>query len=578
MDQTRLARLGRIACAASWLFLSPEVLTAASKPPLLLVYFVPNDREVIPGYVERLDAVMTEVQRFYRDGMNAAGFGALTFDLERDAQHRLAVHEVKGKLPMSSYGRNASDLVRAEVERALAATGLDANQRTVVIFQVLLEWKDGVATEVGPYVGGGSHLAGTAWVYDDALLDPKKLSSLEPGGYYARPCSIGEFNSHYIGGVAHELGHAFGLPHVAGPRLNPKHSLMGDGNHTYGQERRGEGGGTYLHAASALLLARARPFAGSTDSSAASSCDLDTLKAKFADGQLVLDGTVEPASLALGIVAYNDAVRIPADYDAQAAVSMVGASGKFTVKLDELEPGDYELRLQVCQTNGASTTSAFRYRVDSRRVPDLGPFSSSSVVLRRAMRALEEGNEARALAVAAELERGAEGDGEVSRQTRHFRWLLQPRSFRSPTAVPPEERQVHVSDLEFAAASVGWARPLRDRVHVENHSTCFLQVGGVFHERGLYAHAPSRYVLDLRGRWTKFTSGYGLQDGHDGSVVFVVKADGRELFRSARVVQHDERQLALETTGVERLELMVEDGGDGPANDWGVWLEPTLHR
>jgi hypothetical protein len=29
---------------------------------------------------------------------------------------------------------------------------------------------------------------------------------------------------------------------------------------------------------------------------------------------------------------------------------------------------------------------------------------------------------------------------------------------------------------------------------------------------------------------------------------------------------------------VQTLELIVDDGGDGNGNDWGLWLDPTLTR
>src|SRR5438445_701049 len=78
---------------------------AESKPALLVAYFVPSDRLAIPGYVERLDGVLTEVQRFYREGMKAAGYGSLTFDLARDKEGKLEVHTIQGKHPMHDYGR-----------------------------------------------------------------------------------------------------------------------------------------------------------------------------------------------------------------------------------------------------------------------------------------------------------------------------------------------------------------------------------------------------------------------------------------------------------------------------------------
>ena len=95
-------------------------------------------------------------------------------------------------------------------------------------------------------------------------MDPRLLSFKESRGYYHRPCSLGEFNSHYIGGVTHELGHAFGLPHACQRHddLQRGIALMGAGNHPYGNEHRGEGRGTCLTEASAMLLAYSRPFAG----------------------------------------------------------------------------------------------------------------------------------------------------------------------------------------------------------------------------------------------------------------------------------------------------------------------------
>jgi len=95
---------------------------------------------------------------------------------------------------------------------------------------------------------------------------------------------------------------------------------------------------------------------------------------------------------------------------------------------------------------------------------------------------------------------------------------------------------------------------------------------------GFYAHAPSSYVFNLGNHWKTFKSSYGLQDGHEGSVVFVVRGDDKELFRSTLISDRRLRQLEVDVTGVQRLELIVEDGGNGIGHDWGVWIEPVLER
>ena len=96
-------------------------------PPVRIVYFVTSDRQPIAGYQERLDRVMTEVQRFYREGMKAGGYGPRTFGLDRDEQDRLRIEVVNGRNPMQNYGRNDSQRVREEVKAALAGRSISGS-------------------------------------------------------------------------------------------------------------------------------------------------------------------------------------------------------------------------------------------------------------------------------------------------------------------------------------------------------------------------------------------------------------------------------------------------------------------
>ncbi len=322
---------------------------------------------------------MTEVQRFYREGMAAAGYGPMTFALERDEQNRLKILTVKGRETTEHYGRESWDAVRNEVKEAWRQQGVDMDQETVVIFQVLLCWKDGKATEVGPYVGAGNDRMGTAWVYDDERLDPRQLGSKASGGYYMQPCSLGEFNSHYIGGVAHELGHGFGLPHVAGPKSAPRHALMGDGNHTYGSELRGEGSGTYLHPVSAMKLARHLRFAGPLPGQGhAPQCHLTDFSAQYQEGKLVLCGRVEAVPPAEGVAISNDPADVADDYDAVGWTGPVDASGRFRVEIGDLHPGVTELRVEPCHKTGGISTFTFHYTADAQGRPDIADLQTTA--------------------------------------------------------------------------------------------------------------------------------------------------------------------------------------------------------
>lgn len=350
---------------------------AVDRPVIRVVYFVPTDRKPEADYPARLERVMSEVQRFYRDGMDQNDYGKITFELDRDTKGSLRIYEVQGKFPMRDYGRNDADKVRREIKEALAKEKLDVDGETIIIFQLLFEWRGEKAVEIGPYVGGGGPRGGTAWVYDDVKIDPQLLSSRKPGGYYNGPCSLGQFNTHYIGGVIHELGHALGLPHDCEndiDRLRRGLSLMGGGNHTYGQELRDEGKGAFLSAASALPLSVHPLFTGKRTPAAPTTCRFAHLKASHENSRLILTGQLQGSLRPIGLVARNDPTEPASDYDAVGWVCTVDDDGKFRLEVGELKPGDHDLRLAAYGQTGEARNFTIRFRIDQEKQPDLQPF------------------------------------------------------------------------------------------------------------------------------------------------------------------------------------------------------------
>ncbi|MCZ2343117.1 MAG: hypothetical protein LC104_15195 [Bacteroidales bacterium] len=364
---------------------APEALgaePASERPVVRVIYFIPTDRQPEPEFPARLDRIMKQVQEFYRDGMDQNGYGKKTFALDRDAKGALRIYEVRAKGPMRDYGRNGAGKVRREVKEAMAKQyNINIDNETIIIFQLLLEWKNGKAEEIGPYVGGGSPRSGTAWVYDDAKLDTQLLTSREPGGYYHGPCSWGEFNTHYLGGVLHELGHAFGLPHdcehaVDRPRRG--RSLMGGGNHTYGRELRKAGPGAFLSAASALPLSVHPLFTGKRVPVTTMTCEIQDLQVQYQNGKILCTGRFHGGPPVVGLVAYNDPKEPAGDYDAIGVTNAIAADGKFRFTCGELKPGDYELRLRAYGTSGDKRDFKFSYSVDRQGKPDLRPFTEAA--------------------------------------------------------------------------------------------------------------------------------------------------------------------------------------------------------
>ena len=135
-----------------------------------MIYFLPKDRPFRQEVVDSMKVVIRRVQTFYAEQMQAHGYGAQTFRIETDAQGEPLVHRMDGQHPVSQYLDDPHAIVFAEI-REVFDTG--ANVYVAVI--------DGGG---GPARGGGWKSGGEA-------------SSSAPGFVV----------------IAHELGHAFGLPH-----------------------------------------------------------------------------------------------------------------------------------------------------------------------------------------------------------------------------------------------------------------------------------------------------------------------------------------------------------------------------
>ena len=105
-----------------------------------------------------------------------------------------------------------------------------------------------------------------------------------------------------------------------------------------------------------------------------------------------------------------------------------------------------------------------------------------------------------------------------------------------------------------------------------------LSVGGIPYKKGVGTHAPSVWSTALYGKAARFHALAGVQDNNSGgSVEFIVLGDGKVLFRSGIMRNHDKpKEINVDLTGVQKLTLQVTDGGDGNNSDHADWIEPEL--
>ncbi|MBD3174542.1 MAG: hypothetical protein GF320_05155 [Armatimonadia bacterium] len=101
-------------------------------------------------------------------------------------------------------------------------------------------------------------------------------------------------------------------------------------------------------------------------------------------------------------------------------------------------------------------------------------------------------------------------------------------------------------------------------------------------DRGLGTHAPSHLMLYSPQPVTGFRAWVGVDNnertsGVAGTVVFVVRVDGREVFRSPVMSAASEPlRVDVEFAATQHLSLIVEDAGDGVNSDHADWAEPEL--
>jgi hypothetical protein len=150
-----------------------------------------------------------------------------------------------------------------------------------------------------------------------------------------------------------------------------------------------------------------------------------------------------------------------------------------------------------------------------------------------------------------------------------------------PADVPLDIPSLPLGDARAEQAEVGWLKPSANRIPPNDQIESPLLDSGKIYATGLFAHSPSRYVYDLGGKWKSLRGEAGLHTAFQSQafgIVFVIKADGREMFRSDVIRDATHAHYDVDVSGVKTLELLVEKATDGNGCNWGLWLDPTLFR
>ena len=142
----------------------------------------------------------------------------------------------------------------------------------------------------------------------------------------------------------------------------------------------------------------------------------------------------------------------------------------------------------------------------------------------------------------------------------------------------------YLSDLNFTEEG-GYGPAEKDMSNGDLNAAdgVMMKIGGVAYTKGIGTHSISKLTWALGGQYKQFVSDVGVDDETDGaamgSVRFKVLVDGLEVYDSDVMTYNDAaKQVNVDVTGKNTLELVVEDGADGNGYDHADWAGARVRK
>lgn len=536
-----------------------------------VVYFYGKGQKRSADWEERLNRVLNAVCDFYRDEFQRYGIKSDGVNFDKSG-NKYIITAVEGDFDSKSYNVNSANQLQAEIANK-AGGKIDFSKDHVLIITGLYYMKDSTTYVFdSPYMGIGSSVSGVSFAADCPLLDPKLLTDKVDRIKYAEPgradreCSVAEFNSWYIGGIVHEMGHMFGLHHDFGnpSELKPSSiSLMGEyGSRHFKGSVWGDTQTSYISAAGILQLLSHPVFTGyakynKTDTQ----LSLNNTSCSNTENGILLKadiaGNLSPYALSVLISPLNET-----EYFNESTIYSINSTGSISVPLKKWKEGNYRMYLIFMLPNGM-----------------VYPFYKLFVVGHNHAQVMEI-QSGKALDIKELYSRlsAMEKTDEIKKKLSILERVINP----IPPADPVTYRgdSLYLSEAKWEMASVGWEKPARNYFSTESEDVFFLANQGKIYERGLFAHSPSIYSFLLNKKWKRFSAIIGLRDyaHQQGSARFRLIGDGKVLYQSPALRLGQQSRVDISVEHVNKIELRAEGTEGHNHNSWAIWLNPLLSR
>lgn len=536
-----------------------------------VVYFHDKGHKLSADWEARLSRTLTAVSDFYKDEFGRYGIKSSGVNFDKSGnKHVITV--VEGDFDSKSYNVNSSAQLQTEISNKTKGK-IDFSNDHVLVITGLYYMKDKTTYVFNsPYMGTGSSVRGVSYAADCPLLDPKLLTDKVNIIKFSEPnkadreCSVAEFNSWYIGGIAHEMGHMLGLFHDFGnpSELNASSiSLMGEyGSRHFKGNLWGDTQTSYISAAGILQLLSHPLFSGySKYIKNHVELSLNDIHCSNVDHGILLQaniaGSLPPYGLSVLIRSLNET-----EYFNESAIYSIRDTGPINVPLKKWKEGSYWMTLIFMFPNGV-TYPFYKLLVignDGAEIKDLPA--------RKIFDVKEFYTQLSAL----------EKTPQIKKKLRILECIINPAPLADPVTYSGDS--LYLSDAKWEMANVGWEKPARNYFTTESEDVFFLANQGEIYEKGLFAHSPSIYSFQLDKKWARFSAIIGLRDKahQQGSARFTLIGDGKVLYQSPVLRVDQQSRVNISIENLNKLELRVEGTEGHNYNSWAIWANPLVSR
>ncbi len=544
--------------------------------PVKVVYFYGKDKQPLPNFEERLNRVLNDVSNYYKEQFLRFGIAIDGIPFERK-EGKIVFHKVKGDQISLNYNRDSANKIEEEIYRKAKGKIVPIRENILVINALSYKDSDGTYVLHSPFVSFSDR--GTCHASDCELIDTKFLKDTNTTVIFSEKDTnrqhlqfpVSKFNSWFIGGIAHELGHSFGLPHDFGcPQEfdSTSLSLMGNNGSVHYRDYLWGGKKSSQISSAGIFQLMSNPLFTKIkqDQNDEINFKLETINAFNKSGKVILNTKFKSDKKPYGIICFLQR-EYSSEYLNKSFINVISQSNSATLTLNDSFPeGNYKLLFTYLFPNGKTVKHSRLMLIKDGVIQLKKP---------EAVKAKIDTNNA--IYLYKKLKHSKQTDA-VKTKLEILENIMHPKAPIDLTKTTRQE--LCLSDAMWKEATVGWEYVTRNYYPPFSESQFYLQLQDKIYKKGLYAHSPSTFVFNTNKKWRTFSAKVGLRDGAEsiGSAIFIVIGDQKVLYKSNALRVRQSKDINIDISNVKTLKLITKSAEKHNDYSWSIWVNPMIKK